>query len=103
MTEISQTRRIPTDIPILSLVADGPTILVVTVLVIGETVVPGSVDTASVIAKISVLPFTTLVAVMGCAEIVDGGIVVPGIVVVYVTSCPSAVAGMALPLPEAVY
>ena len=37
------------------------------------------------------------------AEMIDGEIVVPGIVEVYVISCPKAEAAMALPLPDAVY
>lgn len=50
----------------------------------------------------TVLPLTTLGEIVS-AETVDGGIVEPGTVVVYVISCPSAVGAIALPLPAAVY
>ena len=48
------------------------------------------------------LPPMTVEADVG-AEITEGGIVVPGKVVVYVMYWPNAVTGMALPVPAAVY
>ena len=73
--------------------------------VVGVTV---SVVVASVIivaTGVAVLELTTTVGVIVTtpAAIVVGGIVVPGMVVVYVISAPRALAGIALPTPEAVY
>ena len=55
--------------------------LVVIVLVIGATVVPGMVEAGFVVAASTVLPLTTLGAIV-CAGTVDGAMVVPRIVVV---------------------
>ena len=57
---------------------------------------------ASAIIVGTALPPMTVEADVG-AEITEGGIVVPGRVVVYVMYWPNAVAGMALPVPAAVY
>lgn len=104
LTKTSESRRLGIQRPAaLSSVALGPAILVTTVSVTAPTVFPGTVVAAPLNAKTTVLPLTTLVAEVASAKIVDGGIVVPDIVVVYVISCPRAVAGIALPLPEAVY
>ena len=59
------------------------------------------VTTSAIIVGTALPPMTVEVDVV--AEITDGGIVVPGIVVVYVMYWPNAVAGMALPVPAAVY
>lgn len=67
----------------------------------GAMVVPATVVTGFVVASTMVLPLTTL-ADMVSAETVVGCTVVPGIVVVYVTSPPNALAGIALPTPAAV-
>lgn len=84
-------------------VADAPASLVVTVDVCGASVVPGIVLAASVVVTVPiVLPLATIGLVV-VTETMLGGTVVPEIVVVYVISWPSAVAGIALPLPEAVY
>lgn len=73
------------------------------VLVCGAIVVPGIVLAGSVVnIELTVLPAETIILVLG-TETTLGLTVVPGIVVVYVFSCPSAVTGMALPLPDAVY
>lgn len=66
-------------------VADAPASLVVTVLVCGATVVPGIVLTGSVVTKLTVLPADTVGIVVTVGRML-GGIVVPGIVVVYVIS-----------------
>ncbi len=88
------------------LVAEVPAVsasLVVTVLTCGATVVPCIVLAASVVVTVPmVLPAETIALVVVAGSML-GGTVVPGMVVVYVISCPSAVTGIALPLPEAVY
>ena len=58
--------------------------------------------TASTIIVGTALPPMTVEADVA-AEMTEGGIVVPGKVVVYVMYWPNAVAGMALPVPAAVY
>ena len=58
--------------------------------------------TASVSKVGTALPPMTVEADVA-AEITEGGIVVPGKVVVYVMYWPNAVTGMALPAPAAVY
>lgn len=77
--------------------------LVTTVLTAGDTVVPKTVLTASVVGALRAFPLAAPVETVVAAETVDGGTVVPGMVVVNVTTCPRAVAAMALPLPAAVY
>lgn len=59
--------------------------LVVTVVSSGETVVPGEVVKASAMTDSTVLPPMTVMAEV-VVEMTEGGIVVPGIVVVYVIS-----------------
>ena len=71
-------------VPKLYLVAEAAS-LVVTVEITGGTVVPGTVVTASAMADPTVLPPTTVKAET-VVEMMEGGIVVPGLVVVYVTS-----------------
>ena len=71
-------------VPELFLVGEAPT-LVVTVVSSGARVVPGIVVTASAMIVAIVLPLTVVDAEM-VVEMTEGGIVVPGIVVVYVTS-----------------
>lgn len=70
--------------PELFLVAEAAT-RVVTVLSSGATVVPGTVVRASAITVAMVLLPTTVEADV-VVEMTEGGIVVPGIVVVYVIS-----------------
>lgn len=72
------------------------------VSVTGGTVVPGIVLAGCVVATTTVLPPTLVVTVTVCAGTVDGDTVVPGIVVVYVASPPSWLAGMAVPTPALV-
>lgn len=70
--------------PELFLVAEAAT-LVVTVVTSGATVVPGTVVRASAITVATVLlPVTVKADIV--VEMTEGGIVVPGIVVVYVIS-----------------
>lgn len=70
--------------PELFLVAEAAT-LVVTVVNSGATVVPGTVVRASAMTVATVLlPMTVKADVV--VEMTEGGIVVPGIVVVYVIS-----------------
>ena len=57
---------------------------------------------ASAIIVGTALPPTTVETDV-VADITEGGIVVPGKVVVYVMYWPNAVAGIALPVPAAVY
>lgn len=76
--------------------------VVVYVLVLAGMVVPGIDDPGLVVAGSIVLVPETLAAIVSGAT-VEGSIVVPGKVVVTVTTWPSAVAGIALPEPAAVY
>ena len=71
---------------------------VTTVVVCGGTVVPGTVVAATVLTGFAVTPLGKL-CVTVIAAIVLGAFVVPGIVVVYVISCPSEFEGMAPPTP----
>ena len=71
--------------PELFLVAEATTRRVVTVVNSGSMVVPGTVVTASAMTVPTVLPPTVVEAEM-VVEMTEGGIVVPGIVVVYVIS-----------------
>ena len=91
-----------TGTPELFLVAEAAT-FVVTVDTCGETVVPGTVVTASAVMVGTVLPPETVTKADVVLEMTEGEMVVPGMVVVYVTYCPSAVAAIALPVPAAVY
>ena len=68
----------------------------------GGTVVPGTVVAGFVVAASMVRSLTMLGGSVS-AGTVEGGIVVPGIVVVYTDHSPSALKGMALPTPAAVY
>ena len=83
-------------------VADALAICVVIVLVRGPMVVPGTVLAASVVTMLMVLPLAIVSIAVASGTTLDG-IVVPGIVVVYTSSSPNAVAGIALSLPDAVY
>ena len=67
-----------------------------------DVVVEMTEVTASTIMVGTALPPMTVEADVA-AEMTEGGIVVPGIVVVYVMYWPNAVTGMALPVPAAVY
>ena len=70
---------------------------------LAETVVPPTTASDACAALgVIVVPPTTTTFVVVWAAIVVAGIVDPTIVVVYVTTCPSAVAGMALPTPAEV-
>lgn len=71
-------------VPELFLVAEAAS-LVVTVVISGATVVPGTVVKASARTDPMVLP-PVIVKADIVVEMTDGEIVVPGIVVVYVTS-----------------
>ena len=71
-------------VPELCLVAEAAT-FVVTVVTSGATVVPGTVVTASATTDPTVLP-PVIVKADIVVEMTEGEIVVPGIVVVYVTS-----------------
>ena len=71
-------------VPKLFLVAEAAS-LVVTVEISGATVVPGTVVTASAITDPTVLP-PVIVKADIVVEMTEGATVVPGIVVVYVTS-----------------
>ena len=71
-------------LPKLFLVGEAAT-LVVTVVTSGAIVVPGTVVTASASTDVTVLPPTTVGAEI-VVEMTEGETVVPGIVVVYVTS-----------------
>lgn len=82
---------------------DDAASLVTTVLTAGDTVVPETVLTASVVGALRTLPLAAPVETVVAAETVVGSTVVPGMVVVYVTTWPRAVAAIALPLPAAVY
>lgn len=68
------------------------------VVVCGGTVVPGIVVAATVDTGFAVTPLAKL-CVTVCAAIVVAGLVVPGIVLVYVMSCPSEFVGIAPPTP----
>ncbi len=70
--------------PELFLVAEAAT-FVVTVVTLGATVVPGTVVAASAMTLPTALPPMVVVAEI-VVEMTEGGIVVPGIVVVYVIS-----------------
>ena len=67
--------------------------------------VPGMVVATSVVTVAAGVlePTTAGVKVTVSTGNVVGRIVVPGMVVVYVISAPRALAGIALPTPEAVY
>ena len=71
-------------------------------IVEADVVVEVTEVTASTIMVGTALPPMTVEADVA-AEMTEGGIVVPGIVVVYVMYWPNAVTGMALPVPAAVY
>lgn len=71
-------------VPELFLVAEAAS-LVVTVEISGATVVPGTVVKASAIRDPTVLP-PVIVKADIVVEMTEGATVVPGIVVVYVTS-----------------
>lgn len=63
--------------------------------------VPGMVATGADVVRTRVFPETTTELIVS-PLIVLGGIVVPGMVVVKVTSSPSAVNGITAPTPESV-
>lgn len=71
-------------------------------LVLGATVVPGTVDADLVVAGWTVLSPDTLGAMVSSGT-TDGSTVVPGKVVVIVATWPRAVAAIAVPEPLAVY
>lgn len=75
---------------------------VVTVSVLSGIVVPGMMVAGLVVPGATVVPLIKLGAEVKPVT-VDGRMVVPGIVVVYVISLPRPVRGMALPTPAAVY
>ena len=70
---------------------------------LAETVVPPTTvcDTCAALG-VTVVPPRTTTSVVVWPAIVVAGIVDPTIVIVYVTTCPRAVAGMALPTPAEV-
>ena len=70
---------------------------------VAEIVVPpNTVSDACAALAVTVVPPTTTTSVVVWPAIVVAGIVDAGIVVVYVTTCPKAVAGIALPTPAEV-